>query len=182
MRRYWLGWLLLAWAGCVSGPEIPESLEPQIDKSVTFTQVLQSPEAYTGRTVVVGGEVLSARGLKEGTQLEVLQLPLGDRQRPAAQRTESQGRFLALSRDSVDPAKFADGTPVTIVGEVTGAQTGRLDETDYRYPTLDVKYLYVWDKRREQEPWRSGPRFGVFGGVGMGGGGTVGGGGVGIGF
>lgn len=182
MQGQWLGMALLALTGCASGPEIPESLEPQIDKTVTFNQVLQSPESYRGKLVVIGGEVLAAKGVKEGTQLEVLQLPLSDAQRPAAQRTASQGRFLALHRDSVDPATFTDGTPVTIVGEVTGAQTGRLDETDYRYPTLDVKYLYVWDKRRDQEPWTSGPRWGVFGGVGMGGSGTIGGGGVGIGF
>ena len=39
-----------------------------------------------------------AKRLKEGTQLEVLQLPLDDDQRPAGQRTGSQGRLLAWTR------------------------------------------------------------------------------------
>jgi outer membrane lipoprotein len=181
MAGLWRAIPLLLLFGCASEPVIPESLEPQIDNQLTFAQILESPDAYKGKLVVVGGEVLKAKGLREGTQLEVLQLPLGAHQRPADERTRSQGRFLALHAESVDPAKFTDGTPITIVGEVTGSATKRLDETEYRYPTLDVKHLHVWTKRIDNQA-ASRPTWGVFGGVGMGGGGMGGGGGVGVGF
>lgn len=174
---------ILAWSGCASSDVIPESLEPQIDKSLTFDQVIQSPDSYRGRTFVVGGEVLNARRLRDGTQIEVLQLPLDDDHRPGGQRTESQGRLLAMDRLSTDPATLPDGTPITMVAEVTGVTTDRLDESEYRYPTMEVKHLYVW--KDPPDPYRRsrGPVFGVFGGVGFGGfgGGTRTGGGVGIG-
>lgn len=170
---------LIGVAGCAA-PVIPESLEPQIDRSVTFGQVLESPDTYRGRTVLWTGEVLKAKALHGGTELEVLQLPATDDQAPVPQRTESKGRFLALNKTFLDPATFTDGTRVTIVGEVTGATMGKLDEADYRYPTVEVKHLHRWEDRRTADPRGSGPFLGVFGGVGVGAG-TRGGGGISIG-
>ena len=167
--------LLSGLAGCAS-PIIPEPLEQQIDKSVTFNQVLESPDSYRGRIVLWAGEVLKARALQNGTELEVLQLPVTDYQAPARQRTESKGRFLALNKDFLDPATFTDGTRVTIVGEVTGATVAKLDDTDYRYPTVEVKHLHRWEGRRGDDVRGSGPWWGVFGGVGVGGGARSGGG------
>ena len=173
---------ILPWSGCASSDVVPESLEPQIDKSLTFDQVVASPDSYRGRTFIVGGEVLKAKRLKDGTQIEVLQLPLDSDQRPVSQRSESQGRLLAMDPLSTDPATLPDGTPVTMVVEVTGASTDRLDEAEYRYPTMAVKHLYVWKEPRDPYGPRRGPVFGVFGGVfGFGGGGTRSGGGVSIG-
>ena len=172
---------LFVWSGCASSDVFPESLEPQIDKNLTFEQVLESPDSYRGRVFVVGGEVLKAKRLKEGTQLEVLQLPLDDDQRPVGQRTGSRGRLLANEREFLDPATLPDGTPVTMVAEVTGVTTDRLDEAEYRYPTVDVKHLYIWKDDPQSYPRSRGPSFGVFGGVGFGGGGRRSGGGISIG-
>jgi outer membrane lipoprotein len=168
--------------GCASSPEvIPESLEPQVDKNLTFKQLLESPDSYRGRVVVVGGEVLKAKRLQNRTQIEILQLPLDDAQEPMSNRAESQGRFLALQQEFVDPATLAEGTRVTIVREVHGAKTDRLDEMEYRYPTLTVKHLHVWPASA-YESRRSGSWWGIFGGVGFGTGRSIGGVGIGTGF
>jgi len=173
---------LLATAACMSTQVIPDSLEPQVEKTVTFDQIVASPESYRGKVVVLGGEVLKAKAMQGGTQLEVLQLPLDDDQEPGLDRLQSKGRFLALQKEFLDPATIADGARVTIVGEVTGATVEKMDEADYRFPTLDVKHLYRWDARRRDEPRASGPWWSVFGGVGFGGGGSRSGGGISIGF
>lgn len=172
--------ITIVWTACSSSNVIPEPLQPQIDPSLTFAQVMTSPDSYRGRMVVVGGEVLKARRIRNGTQLEVLQLPLDDDQRPVAQRTESQGRLLAVDRQGTDPATLQDGTPVTLVAEVTGGTMDRLDEAEYRYPTFEIKHLHVWQDRPDPAMRRSGPFWGVFGGVGFGGG-TRSGGGISIG-
>ena len=178
---FWLFAVLASLNSCASSPDVvPESLATQVDKSVTFNQVVADPGAYKGKLVVLGGEVLTAKGTKGGTQLEILQLPLDNGQRPEPMRTESHGRFLAFNREFLDPAKFVDGTPVTLVGEITGASVQRLDEVEYRYPTVEIKHLHVWDPDDQLPPWR--PSVGVFGGVGMGGGRTGGGVGIGTGF
>lgn len=185
-RRRFHGLLVVAllMPACASSPDVvPESLDPSVDKGLTFNQLLESPDAYTGRLVVLGGEVLKARRVRDGTEIEILQLPLDDSQRPAPQRTASQGRFLANHAAPLDPATLPDSTPVTIVGEVTGATTRRLDEREYRYPTVVIKHLHTWRNHPDEEGWASRPWWGVFGGISVfGGGGRAGGLGIGTGF
>lgn len=155
-------------------------MEPLVDRTVSFRDVLASPESYKGRVLVLGGEVLKAKRLQDGTQIEFLQLPLEDGEEPIPDRQQSQGRFLALQQEFLDPATVVQGTRVTIVGEVSGAKTDRLDDVEYRYPMLIVKHLHTWpaDSYAQRQP---GFSIGVFGGTGIGGG-SRGGGGFGIGF
>jgi len=84
-------------------------------------------------------------------------------------------RFLAFEKTFLDPATLSDQPQVTIVGEVTGLATASLDETEYRYPTIAIKHMHVWDTQAQDQQ----QGFGV--GLGIGGGGGVFGGGIGIG-
>jgi outer membrane lipoprotein len=168
--------------GCASSPvEIPEILQNQIDPTLTFSDVIQRAGDYQGKMLMLGGEVLSAKRLAEGTRLEVLQLPLDEYQRPVATRTDSQGRFIAMENAFLDPAMFPPNTQVTLVGEVTGTVSAKLDEMDYQFPALVIRYLYVWKEPALIQESHSGPWYSIFGGGSTGG--RVGGGvGVGIGF
>jgi outer membrane lipoprotein len=177
--------LALLASACSGSKVIPPDLEEQIDTTVSYRDIQASPQAVQGRTVLLGGEVLGARRVQDGLELEILQLPVKGDDPPAEQRTESQGRFLALDRVAGDPASFPPGTKVTIVGAVTGEDTRRLDDSTYRYPTVDVKHLYVWSEELYRE--RSRSSVGLFGGVGFGfgsggRGGSFGGVGIGTGF
>ena len=162
--------------GCASHVVVPEALETQLDKDVSFAQILAAPESFVGKRIVAGGEVLKAKRTGAGMLIEVLQLPLNADYEPTVVRTESQGRFLALDHELLDPATIREGTAITLVGEVTGARMDHLDEVEYRYPTFLVKHLYVWPSGAGAEP-RSGVSIGVFGGMGVGSGGRIGGGG-----
>lgn len=171
--------------GCSGSKVIPPELEEQIDSSVSFRDIQASPPAVQGRTVLLGGEVLGARRVQDGVELEMLQLPVKDDDPPAERRTESQGRFLAIDRTAGDPASFPPGTRLTLVGTVTGEETRRLDESTYRYPVFEVKHLYVWSPDSYRE--RSRSTVGLFGGMGFGFGsggrsGSFGGVGIGTGF
>jgi outer membrane lipoprotein len=167
-------------SGCSSQRIVPESMEPLVDRTVSFRDLLASPEAYKGRLLVLGGEVLNAKRLRDSTQIELLQLPFKDDEEPSRDRQQSQGRFLALQQEFLDPATMVQGTRVTIVGEVSGAKTDRLDDVEYRYPTLIVKHLHIWPVQSSVQRQRR-PSIGIFGGMGVGGG-SRGGGGVGLGF
>lgn len=179
-----IGWLsvTLLFTGCASERIIPESLEPQIDRTVAFHGVLGAPESYVGRLVVFGGEVLKAKRLKTGTEIELLHLPLDKQERPSLDRQQSQGRFLALQPEFLDPATIVEGTKMTIVGEVSGTKTQLLDDIEYRYPVVIVKHLHIWSAQSDRavSPYGS-PRFSL--GIGGGTGGRIrGGGGVGFGI
>lgn len=158
---------------------IPKELEAQVDRDVSFLQVKQAPLSYKNRTIVLGGEVLSAKRGNDGTHIEVLQLPLDGSFEPVMDRSKSLGRFLGIQKEFLDPATLPARTLVTIVGEVTGVTTLPLDQTEYSYPTLTVKHVKVWEPRHPYPG--SGISIGVGGGI-IGGGGGFGGIGGGIGF
>ena len=165
----WVLMLSLVAVGCASSPVgIPETLESHLDKNLTFTDVLTSPESYKGRLILLGGEILKAKRLKEGTQVELLQLPLNKDQEPTTDLKQSQGRMFVLHPGSLDPATLTPGMLVTFVGEVSGSIIEKMDEVDYRYPTLTVKHWYIWSPATLDDR-RGGPYLGVFGGMGIGG-------------
>lgn len=173
--------MLLLITACSSLRIIPEPLESLVDRTVTFHEMVTVPETYQGKVVVLGGEVLKVKRLKNGTQIEFLQLPLDQDDRPILDRQQSQGRFQAFQPEFLDPATIAQGTMMTIVGEVSGAKTEPLDDVEYRYPLLIVKYLHSWPTQSQGHRIHPRPRFsiGVGGGTGIG---VGGGGGFGIGF
>jgi outer membrane lipoprotein len=109
----------------------------------TFLQVKAAPDSYKGQSVVFGGEVLSARRLKDGTRIEILQLPQDRSGRLATDRTQSQGRFIAIQREFLDPATLPPGTRVTVTGELSGFMTLPLDETEYTYPVIEARHIEV---------------------------------------
>jgi outer membrane lipoprotein len=130
--------------GCGGVRVVPRDLEDRVDRTVTFLQLKASPLSHKGKLIVVGGMVLTAKPLKEGTRIEVLQLPLDRDDEPVGYLTDSQGRFMVLQKEFVDPATIPIGTRLTVVGEVTGSMTLMIDEIEYVYPTLDGKALTVW--------------------------------------
>ena len=125
--------------GCSGVPVVPPDLQQRIERDVSFRQIKESPLSYKGKFVVVGGTVLSVKPLKQnGTQIEVLQLPLASDYEPQGRLTDSHGRFLAFHKEFLDPATIPTGTRVTVVGEVIGSTTSMLDEFEYTYTTIDI--------------------------------------------
>lgn len=143
-------------AACASTNESQESSQggPQ---TPPFSQIKAAPDSFRGQTLVLGGRVLTARRMKDGTRIEVLQLPLNDSQQPTIDLTKSQGRFVAIQREFLDPATIPHGTFITVTGEITGSITLPLDETDYTYPVIDIKNLRTWVQSQDSMQWRNRP-------------------------
>lgn len=161
IRQYWaltLSTLLIA-SGCASLDDSPES-DPSGTPQITYAQLKTSTETYKGQAVTLGGKVLSARRLKDGTRIEILQLPLMSSLKPMLDLSKSQGRFVAVRKEFLDPATLPFGTFVTITGEVAGSLTLPLDETEYTYPVVDIKNVRVWPKDDEDGPPRIRPYMG----------------------
>lgn len=159
IRHAVLGALLLLLSGCVStGDQADPSASgaPQL----TYAQVKAEPNLFTGQPVTFGGKVLKAKRLKEGTRIEILQLPLNASLRPTNDLSKSQGRFIAMRSEFLDPATVPPGTFVTVAGEAAGSVTLPLDETEYTYPVVMMKNLRVWPAHDEEEAPRIRPYMG----------------------
>jgi outer membrane lipoprotein len=124
--------------------DVPLELEKQIDASVNFVDLQAAPANYVGRVIMAGGVVISAKRTKDQTEIEVLQLPTERGEPSTTDRLRSEGRFLAIREEFLDPASVPPGTPITVIGVVSGSTTRPLDETEYTYPILDIKHLTDW--------------------------------------
>jgi len=146
----------LFFVGCNRQDVIPDHLEGKVDRDLRYVQVKDNPEMYRGKLMLAGGKVLSATLLKEGTRIEVLQIPLNSDLAPDDRTETSKGRFVAtdLGQNVVDPAVLNDNKYITIVGEVMGSTTVKIDEVEKQVPELKVKHITLWDRddRREYYP------------------------------
>jgi len=132
--------LFILLQGCLP---ISKQLRTQADKKLTFQQVFQNPDAYKGKIVIWGGEVVETINQKDGTTLiVVLQRPLDWTEEPQFRRSE--GRFIILVQGYVDPYVFRRGRRITVAGEILGKKVMHLGELEYPYPLLLSKQIYLW--------------------------------------
>jgi outer membrane lipoprotein len=126
---------------------IPEPLEKEINRSVTFIDLKRDSDAQKGKVVVLGGLVLRAKNLKDGTQIEILQLPLNSFDEPDFPMENSQGRFMVLDPDHPDPAILKDRR-ITVVGEVIGKRVETIDEFEYTFPYISARLIHIFPDYR----------------------------------
>jgi outer membrane lipoprotein len=158
-------------SACASGPAFDTA---GVDPSVTPRRVANSPQTAVGKRVQWGGTILGVSNQPERTQIEVLAYPLGGNKKPRRDN-EPLGRFILERSGYLEPATYAQGRLISVVGTVSGTRVGRIGEASYDHPVVDAAQLYLW-------PEDSGYGSGVHFGVGVGTGGTRWGTGVGIGF
>jgi len=138
--------ILVLGVGCAKPYKatLSPDLANQLNDSLSFSQIKAFPEDHKGKLVVLGGQILSAKRLQDSTELIILHLPLIQEREPTTELTDSQGRYIAYQQEFLDPATVPSGTRITLVGELSGSVTQKLDETDYTYPTLTIKQFKVW--------------------------------------
>lgn len=85
----------------------------------------------------------------EGTYLEVVEKEVDYRGEPK-DTDISHGRFLILYDGYLDTVIYARGREVSVVGEILGKKIRQLGETQYSYPLIKSKKLYLFEKQRKQ--------------------------------
>lgn len=131
---------------------VPSELATQIDSSVRFVDLQEAPANYVGRIVMLGGIILGAKRTETEIEIEILELPVGPNGPLTEDRLRSKGRFIAVRSDIIDPATLPPGTPVSIIGAVTGSTTKPLDEGEFTYPVLAAKHIVNWNTVVVQRP------------------------------
>jgi outer membrane lipoprotein len=115
----------------------------EVDRNVSFAQVANAPDAYKGKTVLFGGDIIETQNLPDNTLILVLQRPIGRRGQPAAGDV-SEGRFIIQTPGFLDPAIYSPGRKVTVAGTVLGKEVRPLGGIEYRYPIIEKRELYLW--------------------------------------
>jgi outer membrane lipoprotein len=131
--------------GCAHA--VPPETRRTVDPGVTPEMLFQDPGLLRGKTVMLGGVVISSKNTGEGSYLEILERPLDSRGRPRDVDVSS-GRFLIFSEKYLETAIFSQGREVTVVGEVAGTERRSLGEGQYTYPLIKSKEIYLFSPRQ----------------------------------
>jgi outer membrane lipoprotein len=145
-RIYFLLFCFLLISGCAS--IISPELRAKVDSSVTFGEVLRNPDAYKGKIVLWGGEILQVLPQDETTYFEILERPLGWREKPEVSFA-SRGKFLVRTRELLDFSIFKTREKVTVAGEIEGSIQGdkiQSGEKEYQYPVISIKQVHLWKR------------------------------------
>lgn len=143
-KRALLGVLaLLGAAGCARPPV-------EIDRgpfaAISVARAQQGD--LSGERVRWGGTIVHIETGKSETCFEIVGRPLDRSARPK-QTDESLGRFLACAGGFFDPAVYAAGREVTVVGSLRESVEGRIGEREYRYPKVEAERVYLWPTEEE---------------------------------
>jgi outer membrane lipoprotein len=132
--------LFLLLNACASGPTFNTH---GVDRSLTPRDVASRSQPATGKSVLWGGVIISTSNLKDSTQIEMLCYPLDASERPQTSGTPL-GRFILEQRGYLEPASYAEGRQLTVVGTVSGTRAGQIGESDYTYPVITARQLHLW--------------------------------------
>jgi outer membrane lipoprotein len=142
---------LLLGAGCATAP-FPAELTRTVDRGVTLKELRAEPKAHTGARVILGGDIVATVPKPGETEIEVLSRRLGGGDVPErGDRTD--GRFLVRTREFLDPAVYASGRRLTVLGTVAGVEERRVGELPYSYPVINAERIKLWPA---EAPWVGG--------------------------
>ena len=164
-RSYWLLPALML-AGCATQPPVSLSTGP----FANITPLAAQTQNFAGNKVRWGGTIASVTPRKSETCFQVVSHSLDSMARPE-EEDKSDGRFMACSPGFYDPAIYAAGREVTVVGMLQPSVSGKIGEYDYRFPLIAADQIYLWPKREARPiypdpyyplwyspgPWMMGP-------------------------
>lgn len=151
VRRARVSILAVLLAGCVSA--FPDAALRSVDRTATVADLRRDPAAYLGRRVMVGGDILATRPKPDETEIEILSKPIESDERPR-RGDVSDGRVLVTTSQFLDPAVYAEGRRLTVIGTVTGGDERKIGELPYRYPVVAALDIHLWPRDVvEPAPW-----------------------------
>jgi len=139
--------LLFLLLSCAA-PAISPEIKAEVDPSISFEELVRNPQAFQGQVVLAGGRIIGVQNLEGKTEIEVLESPLDDDDRPQGGDV-SRGRFIALLEGYADPAVYSRGRLITVAGRVVGAEPRRVGQITYNYPVLDALQTHLWEEREQ---------------------------------
>ena len=141
---------LMGLFGCAHS--ISEDLRKDIDLTLTFERLLESPEEFIGKRVMFGGVIVETRALPQGTEVEVVQKEIDFSGYPET-GNKTGGRFIFFNKEFLEPEIYSKGRGITGVGKIRGSQVGMVGEMPYEFPVIESEELKLLDKVVERNPY-----------------------------
>ena len=141
-------------AGCASAPFPDETLRG-VDRSLRLDALRSRPAASRGARVMLGGQIIATVPKPGATEIEILSRRLRDSGAPES-GDRSDGRFLARTAEFLDPAIYAPGRRLTVLGTVKGTEERPIGTVPYTYVVVEAERLKLWPR---EENWVGNPSY-----------------------
>jgi outer membrane lipoprotein len=147
-------------SGCTS--VLSNQIVQEADGKIAFPDLLKQPDRFRGAVVILGGQIIETVARENETWVQVLQLPLKDRQQPD-HTAASQGRFLVVYPRFADPLIYEKGRKITVGGVVEGGRVITIGGRPYTVPSVLERETYLWRPEDDYPGAGSGPavQFGI---------------------
>jgi len=125
----------------------------EIDINITPQDAVTDIEDLLGKQSLWGGVIIDSVNLQNRSQLEILAYPLDSSQKPDTDK-DPQGRFLAFIDGYLETNDYAAGRLVTLLGTLQAPRIGKIGESEYTYPVMQINELHIWKKASDSSDTR----------------------------
>ena len=138
----------LAFLVSACSSHIPPEIRQSVEGAPTLSQVRQQLDDHQSTRVRWGGVILETENKQNSSEVTIIAFPLSSRGEPRVS-DNSQGRFVALVDEFLEPLVFSRDREITVTGTVLKSQTGKVGDYDYQYPVIAVEHYYLWPPKAE---------------------------------
>ena len=112
-------------------------------RDIKLPAVVENPAAHKGAVVIWGGKIIKTFTSDAGSDIYILGMPLNYQERPV-DRQVTDGRFVARTKQYLDPALYEAGKSITVAGTVEGVEKHLVGERQYPYPVVHIREIHLW--------------------------------------
>jgi outer membrane lipoprotein len=147
MKIIYASLMALVLVGCSS---VPDEIASENEEALVGYKVAKHQgEKVAGEPARWGGVIADVRNAEDHNVLEIVSFPLQRWGRPEVS-DNSQGRFLAVVNDFIDPDVYKQGRSMSFVGTIGQTQQGKIGEYVYTYPVIEATGYYLWQPERKK--------------------------------
>jgi outer membrane lipoprotein len=146
--KFKLGYLAvisaLLLSGCATYPE-----QVKVAQGTTLVSYQSATQGGVQQgTARWSGVIAKIQNNPTDTKLEVVYFESSSQGRPKV-GDETPGRFVAYVKGFLDPVVYQAGKSVTVLGQLSQPEAGKVDEYQYVYPVIQQSKVYLWPKQQE---------------------------------
>lgn len=132
-----LGLLVTA---CATAPAVIREAPPG---DLQLAEARDNVSVHKGTPVRWGGTIISLENKQDETWIEVLESKLSRSGEPK-RYSRSDGRFLIRVEGFLDPAIYAKGREITVVGTLEGEAERSVGKQPYSFPVVKADDYHLW--------------------------------------
>ena len=147
--------LLMLLSICCSCAVVSKDVTREALSERPLNEMVEQSAQLIGKTLVLGGYIVSVANHQSHTQIIAVHAPLGIGQQPKS-KDLSKGRLIIKHDGFLDPEVYTKDRVITVGGKVLGSSKTDNSAEPYPYLRLEALDIYLWpleDPKYREPNW-----------------------------